>query len=368
MMRPKKSATDLPPRMLRRTKRMKSGALWVAYYYNGRDEHGKRVEIPLGTDLNEAKRKWADLDCKPAPVETNMMRSIFDRYEREIIPTKAVKTQAGNLLELKKLRTVFDSAPIDAITPQHIAQYRDARKTKARTLKDGTVIPMRHATVAANRELALFSHAWNKAREWGYTAKANPCLGVSKNKEVPRDYYADDAVWGAVRSCAHIDLQDAMDLAYLSGQRPADVLKFTARDVVDDALLVQQGKTAKRLRIQLTDRETGVRSELGLLIDRIRARTVQSIWLLATPDGKKMTKGMLRLRFVEARKQAADNARAAGDDQFAAHLLKFQFRDARPKAASEMNLNDASKLLGHTDQQITKTVYRRVGESVKPAK
>ena len=81
-----------------------------------------------------------------------------------------------------------------------------------------------------------------------------------------------------------------------------------------------------------------------------------------------MTKGMLRLRFVKARKSAADAALTSGDTAFAKHLLAFQFRDLRPKGASEMDLNDASRLLGHSDQQITKTVYRRVGESVKPVK
>ncbi len=369
MMRPKQTAKDLPPRMLRRTKRMKNGDLWVGYYYNGRDDEGNRKEIPLGSDLLEAKRKWAEFECKPAPVDTGLMRTVFDRYMRDVVPTKAARTQANNLLEIKPLRKGFDSAPIDAITPQHIAQYRDARKTKARTLKNGTILPARPAPVAANRELALFSHIWNKAREWGYTAKQNPCEGVGKNRETPRDYYADESVWNAVRACADIDLQDAMDLAYLSAQRPGDVLKFTARDVVDDALMVKQGKTSKRLRIELTDKETGRRTELGLLIDRIRARPVQSIWLLATPAGRQMTRGMLRLRCVEARKNAADAAKAAGDEPFAKHLLAFQFRDLRPKGASEMdNLSDASKLLGHSDQQITKTVYRRVGESVKPVK
>ena len=367
-MRPKTTAKDLPPRMLRRTKTLASGKVWESFYYNGRGDDGKRKEIPLGSDLNEAKRKWAELESKPAPIETGLMNVVFDRYKRDIIPTKALKTQLGNLQELKKLRAVFGNAPIDAITPQHIAQYRDARMTKERKLKNGTIIPAHHATVAANRELALFSHAWNKAREWGFTAKPNPCLGVSKNKEAPRDYYADEAVWDAVHAHADIDLQDAMDLAYLSGQRPGDVMRFTARDVVNDALHVKQGKTNKHLRIQLTDLDTGMRSELGRLIDRIRARPIQSLWLLATPDGRKMTRGMLRLRFVEARKSASEKARATGDNEFADHLLKFQFRDVRPKTANEMDLNDASKLLGHTDQQITKTVYRRIGESVKPAK
>lgn len=368
MMRPKSSARDLPPRMLRRVRTLASGKRWEGYYYDGRDESGNRKEIPLGTDISEAKRKWAELECQPAPVETGIMRIVFDRYAREIIPSKAIKTQAGNFLELARLRSVFDTAPIDAITPQHIAQYRDARMTKARTLKAGTVIPARRATVAANRELALFSTIFNKAREWGYTAKTNPCAGVAKNKETPRSYYADDSVWQAVRNCAAIELQDAMDLAYLSGQRPGDVLRFTQRDIVDDALTVQQGKTSKRLAIMLTDPDSGARSELGRLLDRISARTVRSLWLLATPDGKRLTTGMLRLRFTAAREAASCLAEKAGDARLALRIRQFQFRDARPKAASEITLDHASDLLGHTGKQITKVVYQRVGKRVKPTK
>ena len=40
----------------------------------------------------------------------------------------------------------------------------------------------------------------------------------------------------------------------------------------------------------------------------------------------------------------------------------------RRKAASEMDLEHASKLLGHTEHEITEKVYRRVGETVKPTK
>ena len=36
--------------------------------------------------------------------------------------------------------------------------------------------------------------------------------------------------------------------------------------------------------------------------------------------------------------------------------------------ADETDLAHASKLLGHTDKQITKTVYQRVGETVMPTK
>jgi hypothetical protein len=55
-MRPKTTGIKLPPRMLARRRKLKSGAVWIGYYYNGRDVDGKRMEVALGTDLDEAKR------------------------------------------------------------------------------------------------------------------------------------------------------------------------------------------------------------------------------------------------------------------------------------------------------------------------
>lgn len=56
--------------------------------------------------------------------------------------------------------------------------------------------------------------------------------------------------------------------------------------------------------------------------------------------------------------------KGAGNVDLTARIREFQFRDIRPKAASETDLAHASKLLGHTDKQITKTI----GETVLPTK
>ena len=55
---------------------------------------------------------------------------------------------------------------------------------------------------------------------------------------------------------------DAMDLALLTGQRPADVLKLKRTDIRDGALWFVQNKTGQRLGVEIT-------GELAAVIIRI---------------------------------------------------------------------------------------------------
>lgn len=349
-MRPRNNENrDLPPGMVRRNRPRKNGKVWTGYYY--RDASGK--EIPLGTDLNKARLKWAELEAKEKPADLTTMKGIFDRYVRDVIPKKGERTQKDNMAELKQLRPTFDEAPIDSITPFNIAGYRDARSAKVR----------------ANREIALLSHVFNMAREWGLTERENPCQGIRKNKEAPRDYYANAAVWDAVYAVAEQELKEAMDLGYLTGQRPADVLIMRSDDTEGDYFLVTQGKTGQKLRILM--RTDAGENSLGRLVREIGERNAghPSKYLLINKHGKRMTKGMLRLRWDKAREKALRNAIEQGDPLLAAKIGGFQFRDIRPKAASEIiDIGDASLLLGHSKQEITKRVYRRIGATAKPSK
>lgn len=346
---------DLPPRMLRRRRPLKSGKVWIGYYYTTTDDDGRRKEIPLGTDFAQAKRRWAELELEQIPAEVTLMRHVFERYEKQVVPKKGSSTQRQNLQALKMLHKIFDSAPIESITPQMLARYRDERSVNTPT--------------AANRELSIFSHVWNMAREWGYTDRENPVAGVRRNKLPPRDVYIDDDVWQLVYEHASPLVRDAMDVAYLTGQRPADVLKMRFTDIHDGALNVLQNKTGHRLRILLHDSE-GRPNKLSAVLQRIKStpRNVASIYIIATPSGAPVTTDNLKHRFAAIRSAAVKSAKEAGDESLAKRVQMFQFRDIRPKAASEIDLAHASKLLGHTQQEITKRVYRRVGDVVEPTK
>jgi integrase len=67
-----------------------------------------------------------------------------------------------------------------------------------------------------------------------------------------RSRYVTDTEFEKVRNHAHFTVVDAMDLALLTGQRPADVLKLRCTDIRDGALWIVQNKTGARLGIEVT--------------------------------------------------------------------------------------------------------------------
>ncbi len=95
---------------------------------------------------------------------------------------------------------------------------------------------------------------------------------------------------------------DAMELAYLTGQRPADLLKLARTDICDGAIRLQQNKTNKRLRI-------AIEGQLAQLIGRrLTKRTakpgkVRSLALVCNEKGEALAALALRSRFDKARKK-----------------------------------------------------------------
>ncbi|WP_456154090.1 integrase [Pseudomonas machongensis] len=88
-----------------------------------------------------------------------------------------------------------------------------------------------------------------------------------------------------------------------------------------------------------------------------------------TEKGKRVTAPMLRHRWDDAREEVVKEAVAAGDQALASRIGQLQFRDIRPKAASEIaDIDHASLLLGHTKGDIIERVYRRIGALAKPTK
>jgi integrase len=205
---------------------------------------------------------------------------------------------------------------------------------------------------------------WNKARGWGYTDLPNPCEGIQGYSLQKRTVYIDDTVFKAVWTSASAPLRDAMDLAYLTGQRPADALKMTGHDIVDGHLIVTQEKTKQPLRIQIV-------GQLAGLLERINVRKsghkVKSAALLVNQNGKRLTAPALRSQFEKAREAAAKATPA-----LAKAIKNFRFYDLRAKAADDTadgrGEEAARDLLGHDSVKTTQRHYLRRGKIVTPTK
>jgi len=333
--------TGAIPRL--RARRQKSGA--VHYYY---DHGGKpRKETPLGSDYGTAIKRWAELEHERNPPAHAILlfRHVVDRYRREVIPTKGVKTQRLYGHCMTKLLEFYDDppAPFEAIKPLSVRQYLDWRK--------GLVI--------ANREVAVLSSIWNFARNKGLTALPNPCQGITRHKETGRGVYVDDQTFATVYKHADQTLRDALDLAYLTGQRVGDVWAMDERQVSADSILIKQDKTGAKVEMAIT-------GELRILIDRIMARKrtlkLRSTRLIVDADGLAIGRAALRYRFDRAREAAG----IAKDE--------FQFRDLRAKAGTDKadlagDIRQAQAQLGHASPGMTERyVRKRKGVKATPTR
>lgn len=331
------------PNAIPRLRLRRAGSL-TRYYYDHGIVKGKRWREPLGTDYAAAIKRWAELEGEQAgPLTRLTFKAVAEIYRRDVIPTKAERTQRDNGYELANLIAFFDDPPalLDAITSQHVNQYMRWRKS---------------APIRSTREKALLSHIWNWARGQGYTNNPNPCAGI-EGHTAGRKVYVEDAEYLAIMAKADDVLRDAMELAYLTGQRPADVLKMTVADIHDGAIHVRQNKTDAFEEIEVT-------GELAALVERIKRRNgvykIACSRLIVNASGRPFGVNALSRRF----RKAAD----------AAGFPALQFRDLRAKAGTDKlersgDITQSQRLLGHTSVRTTESYIRsRKGHRITPTR
>lgn len=333
-----------------RARVQKSGKTF--YYF---DAGGKpRKEIPLGSDYVLAVQKWATLMATQdkASVVANFIE-LADRYECEELPKLAKSTQSTHRSDLKHLREFFSKpspAPLDQIEPSHIHQLLKWKAAQPTT---------------ANRLKRLFSTMFNHARAWGYTKMPNPVAGIKGFSLGKREVDVSDTVYRAVWESASILARDALDLAYLTGQRPGDVLSFTESQIVDGVFIIKkQSKTGKPLRIR-------IEGEFAQLLDRIAKRKAShKVWcssLAVNQQGMRLSKQVLRTHFKAAKDRAIGL-----HPELEGEIRAMWFYDLRAKAADdtadELGDQAAADLLGHDNVATTQRHYLRRGKKVGPTR
>lgn len=340
---------NLPPGVHKRTVR-REGKEYT--YYSYQISSKPRREVRLGKDYTSAMIKWAELSARsPLPlVEKPTFIDLKIRYIAKAIPNKAPRTQRDNLRELEMLEKFFGypPAPIDEIRPMHVRQYMQWRTFSG------------EAYVRANREKALLSHMFNFAREEGLTDNQNPCQGIKGFSEKGRSHvYVEDEEYEQIISNACTPTAFAIRLAYLTGQRPADVIGLDLSQIKSGVIQFDQRKTGSRLRMSIV-------GELAVLMNEMLAyrneRKSTHTLLLCNEKGARFTYEAFRQRFNKARTKS----RISPKD--------FQFRDLRAKAATDTeeitgSIRKAQQQLGHVNLSMTEHYTRqRRGQTASPTR
>lgn len=328
----RRSNLHLPPRM---------------YVYNGKRKTTyytitpSNERINLGHDFIEAKHKLLELE-EGRPV-AGSIGDLISRYMREVSPKKAPRTHKDELASSKLLNDVFGKMNPSDLRPVHVAKYLDMRGQKA--------------PVRANREKALLSHIFSMAMRWGIVDK-NPCKGVARNTETPRDRFVTDEELAAFCAFAEVIsdtgkmLARTARLAYLTGQRRGDLLKLRLDQLSDEGIMIIQSKTRAKVMVEWTP---ALRDCIATL--RTLPRPVSGMFLICNRSGQPYSDYGFDTLWGRLMNEWCN----AGNE-------RFHFHDLRAKAITRM-VEDGRKardLSGHkTDSTINKVYDRR---SVKRSK
>jgi integrase len=335
----KKEHRGLPSRW-----RHKHGSYYFRVPPGLEDQWDGKKEFRLGSSLPEAYRTWAGRIEEPDKIR--LMKQLFDRYELEVLPAKAPKTQESNRLSLRRLRAVFGEMLVTNVKPRHANSYVDK-------------VTKKHGAHSANRDYEVLSHTLSKGVQWGAIDSHPTWKLIVKNELTPRDrYLTDDELLTALEVAGPI-LKAYITLKYITGLRRGDLLRLRMGNITEDGLYIKKlGKTGVGLVIEWTEElRAAIRDAIAV---RPKKEPTDLIFCTrrggcyVTPDGRADSFDSLWGRFMDKlQKQHPD-------------LSRFQEKDIRKKTANDLELEEASKLLAHTSEETTQKHYRNKPKATSP--
>ena len=310
------SRKDLPSRMY-----LHHGSFYFV------PKEGKKVN--LGRDYGDAIALYGTI--VQVRHERCRMTAVMDAYLKEKFPSLAPRTQADYLDGIKRLRPVFGEMWPEDIQPKHVYQY----------------MKLRRASTRANREKAVLSNVMQQAIEMGLI-NSNPCKQVRRNKEVPATREVTEREIAEFLPFCPEWLQAYLGVKLLTGLRQGDMLRLTLFSIRDDGLFVETGKRKKRLLFEWT-------AALRTAVDRckaLRRKPSESRLFTISQAGFKSAWSRTMHDFTDER-----------DKRFPENAL-------RAKVATEAHATglDATSMLGHSSDAVTRRHYIRGTKKVSPLK
>lgn len=318
MGRKRKTDTDLPLRVYRH-----HGAFW---YY---PRFGKPSRLADLDNYAGMLKALAVVLGDAAPTST--MLQLWARYQIEVLPGLAKKTQQNRRNDMKNPLIVFGHVSPQAIEPHHAWTYWRTRGE----------------TEQARHEIRAMSALLTYARQRGARTTDNPWFKLGFKGSPQREVYVTDAMFYAVRDIAPPMIGYAMDLAWCAALDGATIRSLERRHVTDTGLLFQRMKTGKLQQIDGPDLVEIVRSAL-----RLPPQVRQ--FIICRKDGKAFTANGFQTAWQRLIRKAIKLGRITAERRYGLH-------DLRGKAGSEASSDEQAKdLLGHSDVKVTRQHYRRL--------
>lgn len=287
------------------------------------------LDSPKALVLRRHAEEFERLTVKEGSFTNLVERFLKSPQFLKLAPT----TQKDYQKYWKKIEPVFGKTDARRITPQHIRKYMD-RKGQS-------------SEVQANRHHSFMS----KVFSWGYErgdVNSNPCKGVEKFTETPRERYIEDWEYNLVFENAPGFIRAAMEISYLCGARQGDVLKLKKSDLLNDGIFIRQGKTGKKQIKAWTPR---LRKAVAMA--KRENVKVESMYVIPNQSGVAYTSDGFRTMWSEL---LNDTRKESGKP------LDFTFHDIKAKGISDFEGNQAEKqeFSGHKTPRQLETYDRKV--------
>lgn len=326
--------------------RMPPGVRLVAgRYYLYKMVNGKRESTPLGSDVDEMRKKWAEL-TKFSQAKPGSFGELLNRYMREVLPEKDKKT--GKFILAQATRDSYTTS--SKVLRKHFGDMLYAKnEVEASTGKFIRAMDiaqfLRNATAQtqANRHIGLMSVVFNRSREWGLT-EYNPCFKVRRNREIPRDYEPTAKSLTALLNATKNEMMKlTIRFAAITGWREGDIRLLRKDQLQDEGIFLRTSKAGKKqLWVWTPELRAIVEAAKGL-----RGNKVSSMWVFPSRNGTPYTIDGFQSNWARIRSKAG--------------MKGMHFHDIRSFAgdeAEEAGL-DSSKFLGHSDPKVTRRHYLR---------
>lgn len=320
-------------------RKRKDGMSWLpqrvyagksAYEY--RPKSGGCIRLaPLSASQVAVIRRY-DIEKQRVDAVAGSVSALFDEYiESEHFSKLAISTRKKQISYAKNLKKPFGKMSCASLKPLHVRKWMDLR---------GKV-----SEVSANREFSFLSKAFN----WGYErgkVPLNPCKGVRKFTETPRDRYIKDDEYQAVYNLANPTDQAIMEISYCCAARISDVLALTVQQLKDEGIYIKQGKTGKQQIKAWTDR---LRAAIKQAQQAQNPRSMT--WVIANKKGQPVTYAAFNSRWQNLKKKA----KALHPDM----EFDFTFHDNKARSISDWD-GDKQQFSGHKSASQIATYDRKV--------